>query len=159
MGRELSYFYYDVHQFMKVRSKFRFFFNELFQLPQLKRVLKLWRFLNIKAITPNVHNLTFSLLHRFQENDVTESMWDKLKCYWELLEEQIWETIKNFMITHWELGGNTNENNKSPKNPTLLHLPLQKNLGPLGACCKFSLTKYNFFFLISFINYFGLGQW
>ncbi len=109
-----------------MHSKFRFLFNELFLIAQLKRVLKLWRFLHIKVITPNVHDRTFSLLHRFQENDVRESLWDKLKCYWEHLGEQVWETIKNFTITHWELGGNTNENNKSPKNPTLLHLPPRK---------------------------------
>jgi hypothetical protein len=50
-------------------------------------------------------------------------MLDKLRCYWELLGEQVWETIKNFTITHWELCGNTNKSNKCPKNPTLLYLP------------------------------------
>jgi len=101
------------------------------------------------------HSLSFIGSKRMM---LGKSMWDKLKYYWELLEEQIWETIKNFMITNWELSGNTNENNKSPKNPTLLLLPPpKKNLGPLGACCKFSLTKHNFYFLISFIDYFGLG--
>jgi len=101
----------------------------------------------------------FSLLHRFQENDVGESMWDKLRCYFELLGEQVWETIKNFMITHWELGGNTNGNNKSPKNPTLSHLPTPppKEKGLLGLFCNFSLTKHNFYFLISFIDYFSPG--
>jgi hypothetical protein len=100
---------------------------------------------------------TFSLLHRFQENDVRERMWDKLKCYWEHLGEQVWETIKNFVITHWELGGNTNENNKSPKKSnTIAPSPPQKK-GLLSLCCNFSLTKHKFYLLISFIDYFSLG--
>jgi hypothetical protein len=86
------------------------------------------------------HSLSFIGSKRMM---LGKSMWDKLKCYWELLEEQIWETIKNFMITNWELSGNTNENNKSPKNPTLLLLPPppQKKFGSIGCMLQIFIDK------------------
>jgi len=48
-----------------------------------------------------------------------QSIWDKMKCYWELLEEHI-ENLRNMLRTKWELGGELigkNQNLKPPYPP------------------------------------------
>ncbi len=60
--------------------------------------------------------------YKFQENNVGQSIWYKVRCYWEHVEEDI-GNMENMFGSHWELEGNTlgtksNTHIPSPKTKT-----------------------------------------
>jgi hypothetical protein len=69
----------------------------------------------------------------FQEDNIGQSIWDKMKCYWELFEEHI-ENLRNMLRTKWELGGELIGKNQNLTPHT--HPEKKQNLDLLGACCN-----------------------
>ncbi len=69
-----------------------------------------------------------SHLYKFQQDNIGQSVWDEVRCYWEHVEEH----IGNLMGTHWELDENTLVTTKvqmSQHPPS----PEEENWGPWAA--------------------------
>jgi hypothetical protein len=63
-----------------------------------KEILKVWRLPQYRNIHSNHTNLEVPLL-----DNIGQSIWDKVRCYWEHVEEH----IGNLIGTHCELDENT----------------------------------------------------
>jgi hypothetical protein len=53
-----------------------------------------------------VKSQNFAHIYRFQEENIGQSMWDKMRCCWEHVVEHIGNLV-NMLETHLELDGNT----------------------------------------------------
>ncbi len=47
-----------------------------------------------------------ALVYWFQEDIAGQSVWDKVRCFWEHIRERI-RNLVNLLRTHWELDVNT----------------------------------------------------
>jgi hypothetical protein len=95
-----------------------------------------WCFLNTQTDMSQVP--TSDQVCRFQEHNVEQSIWDKVRCY----SEHVGEQKRNLMRTHWELDGN----NKNPK---------EKQIGPLGCMLAHLIVSQEYLCLPVFVTILG----
>jgi hypothetical protein len=84
-------------------------------------------------------SLNFAHIHRFQEENIGQSMRDKVRCCWEHVVEHIGNLV-NMLGTHLELDGNTsgtkNKTNKPPFFPPPQNLSRDNSIAIVCLCTQ-----------------------
>jgi hypothetical protein len=107
------------------------------------------------VFTPNkgTYNfLIFAKLYGLQEDNIGQSLWDKVGCYWQHAWKHI-GSLGNILgtelgtwVTYWELDGNTLGTKNSKNMNTPLSFTRGKKMDILSVCCNSSLVEQNFYY-------------